>query len=473
MLARALLAFLALPGVVAYFVPLLLARLVLRNKSFQFQWGLALVPLLLGTGVLLWCVREFFVRGKGTVAPWDPPRQLVASGPYRWSRNPIYIAVSLILIGWALGFGSLVLAAYAIVVMLAFHLRVVLHEEPWLARAHRTDWKAYRSTVPRWVFRSRKAVAIAWIILLAAIPVAGLGYEIAAEAATAELTPPGRLVDVGGRRIHLLCDGDGEPTVFFEASGWGTALSSERVRKRVAGVTRVCSYDRRGNGWSDPGSSVASAGDLARDLAVLQDRAAIPWPFVIVASSIGGLTAEMYARQFSERTAGLVLLDAATSLSLPLLESVSGRTSAVLCASSVLARFGVIRLVDPFQLAGDRDRRQTALMAYGPGPWGQLCAMARGLSETRDAFAAAPPFPRDVPLVVLSAATDDSLVPPVFRRFVDAGAMKAALEQQHKQFAGMSTRGTWETVPESTHLIAESQPDAVAKAILALLAERR
>jgi protein-S-isoprenylcysteine O-methyltransferase Ste14/pimeloyl-ACP methyl ester carboxylesterase len=470
MLARALLAFAALPGLVAFLVPLLLAWMVLRIRTFHW---LALIPLALGTAVLVWCVREFFVRGRGTLAPWDPPRQLVATGPYRWSRNPMYVAVSLVLVGWALGFGSIALAVYAIVVLIAFHLRVVLYEEPWLARTHRSDWKAYSSMVPRWVFRSRKAVAIAWLIALAAIPVAGLGYEIAAEAAAAEFSPPGTLVDIGGRRIHLLCSGEGEPTVFFEASGWGTALSSERVRKRVAGATRVCSYDRPGNGWSDPGPSESSAADLARDLAVLQDRAAVPWPFVIVASSIGGLTAEMYVRQFPERTAGLVLLDAATSLNLPSLESISGRASAMLCASSVLARFGVLRLVDPFQFGDDRDRRQTALMTYGPGPWGQLCAMSKGLGKTREAFAAAPPLPKDVPLVVLSAATADSLVPPGFRRFVDTGSMKVELEQSHKRFAQMSTRGTWAAVPESTHLIGESQPDAVANAILALVAELR
>src|SRR5262245_33295566 len=104
MLARAFLAFAVLPGVVAYLVPLLLAWSVLRIRTFQW---LALVPLLLGTAVLMWCVREFFVRGKGTLAPWDPPRQLVATGPYKWSRNPMYVAVSLVLIGWALGFRSI------------------------------------------------------------------------------------------------------------------------------------------------------------------------------------------------------------------------------------------------------------------------------------------------------------------------------------------------------------------------------
>jgi pimeloyl-ACP methyl ester carboxylesterase len=194
---------------------------------------------------------------------------------------------------------------------------------------------------------------------------------------------------------------------------------------------------------------------------------------VIVASSIGGLTAEMYVRQFPERTTGLVLVDAATSLSVPSLESISGRLTATLCASSVLARFGVVRLVDPFQLGGNRDRRQAAAMAYGPGPWGQLCAMSRGLAKTREALSAAPPLSPDLPLVVLSAATTEGLVAPAFQRFVDTGGMKMALEESHKRFAQMSTRGTWAMVPESTHLIGESQPDAVANAILAMVAEHR
>ena len=76
-------------------------------------------------------------------------QELVVTGLYRFSRNPMPVAVLLVLWGWALGFRSWPLAVYAVVVMLAFHLRVVLHEEPWLARTHGEKWMHYATHVPR------------------------------------------------------------------------------------------------------------------------------------------------------------------------------------------------------------------------------------------------------------------------------------------------------------------------------------
>jgi protein-S-isoprenylcysteine O-methyltransferase Ste14 len=146
--ARALLAFLALPGMVAYAAPLWLAHADPHAQPFRAR-GWPLVAL--GTFLLSWCVRDFYVAGKGTLAPWAPPKRLVVVGPYRFSRNPMYIAVVLILLGWALGFGSRVLFVYAGVVAFAFHLRVVLAEEPFLARTHGEAWQRYRARVPRWV----------------------------------------------------------------------------------------------------------------------------------------------------------------------------------------------------------------------------------------------------------------------------------------------------------------------------------
>src|SRR5262245_13273977 len=122
MIGRALLAFVALPGLVAFVVPLLIAWPRAREGAFN---ALALVLLIPGITLLLWCVRDFFVTGKGTLAPWDPPRNLVSSGPYRVSRNPMYVSVSVILWGWAIAFGSWGLVLYALIVMAAFHLRVL------------------------------------------------------------------------------------------------------------------------------------------------------------------------------------------------------------------------------------------------------------------------------------------------------------------------------------------------------------
>lgn len=145
--ARALLAFLALPGMVAYAAPLGLARwqgLALAHPS-------GLLPVAVGSGLLLWCVRDFYVAGRGTLAPWAPPRRLVVVGLYRFSRNPMYLAVSVVLLGWAAAFASVGLLLYALGVVLAFQLRVVLGEEPWLVRTHGDEWAQYAARVRRWL----------------------------------------------------------------------------------------------------------------------------------------------------------------------------------------------------------------------------------------------------------------------------------------------------------------------------------
>jgi protein-S-isoprenylcysteine O-methyltransferase Ste14 len=147
MFARAAVAFLLLPGTVAFLIPIYLIRRDLSDRVFHQS---AIAPLAVGTFLLLWCVRDFYVSGKGTLAPWSPPRHLVVVGLYRWSRNPMYISVSLILLGWAVGLRSTTLLTYAAIVMVAFYLRVVLVEEPWLARTHGEQWRHYHEHVPRW-----------------------------------------------------------------------------------------------------------------------------------------------------------------------------------------------------------------------------------------------------------------------------------------------------------------------------------
>ncbi|HEV7609187.1 MAG TPA: isoprenylcysteine carboxylmethyltransferase family protein [Steroidobacteraceae bacterium] len=149
MFLRALIAFLALPGVIAIAVPAAFAAAGRRAEASLFLGGL--LALIAGFLLLLWCVRDFHVSGQGTLAPWSPPKHLVTIGLYRYSRNPMYLAVALMLIGWSLSFASTRLATYTVFVMLAFHLRVVLGEEPWLARTHGAVWDQYKSKVPRWL----------------------------------------------------------------------------------------------------------------------------------------------------------------------------------------------------------------------------------------------------------------------------------------------------------------------------------
>ncbi|WP_455245102.1 methyltransferase family protein [Petrachloros mirabilis] len=149
MFLRALIAFLVLPGTVAFIVPV--AWLWYTDRT-QLDLPFGLVILVVGVAGLMWCVRDFYVSGKGTLAPWAPPEKLVVVGLYRYSRNPMYISVALMLLGWAVSFGSLFLYLYTLIVVTAFHIRVVWGEEPWLARKYGSDWERYSSQVRRWLW---------------------------------------------------------------------------------------------------------------------------------------------------------------------------------------------------------------------------------------------------------------------------------------------------------------------------------
>jgi protein-S-isoprenylcysteine O-methyltransferase Ste14 len=108
-----------------------------------------------GAVIALWCVFTFVFVGRGTPAPFDPPRRLVIRGPYRFARNPMYIGAILALLGAALFYGSLSILIYAGVFFLAIHLFVVLYEETTLRRIFGSDYETYWGRVSRWWPKTR------------------------------------------------------------------------------------------------------------------------------------------------------------------------------------------------------------------------------------------------------------------------------------------------------------------------------
>jgi protein-S-isoprenylcysteine O-methyltransferase Ste14 len=148
--ARALISVVVLPVTVAVVIP----RLILRSDAVgsPLAW-LGVVPLLAGLALSGWCVLIFATRGRGTLAPWDPPRRFVATGPYRVVRNPMYLGVGSIVVGEAIVFGSWSLLGYVAILGLAWHLFVVAYEEPALERRFGDAYRMYRARVPRWVPR--------------------------------------------------------------------------------------------------------------------------------------------------------------------------------------------------------------------------------------------------------------------------------------------------------------------------------
>src|SRR5687768_3655967 len=160
------------------------------------------------------------------------------------------------------------------------------------------------------MWRWTKRVLIVLAGLLIACAFAGATYEwVATRRDLAATPPPGRLVDVGGHRLHIWCTGAGTPEVILETGLGGSSVDWGFVQPQVARFTRVCSYDRAGLGYSDPGPSPRTARRIARELHALLDRSGITEPLVLAGASSGGLSMRVFATEHPERARGLVLID--------------------------------------------------------------------------------------------------------------------------------------------------------------------
>ena len=120
---------------------------------------------------------------------------------------------------------------------------------------------------------------------------------------------PGTQIWISDRRLHLDCEGQGAPTVVLEAGLGGSSLEWREIQQSLSALTRVCSYDRAGYGWSDPAYNPRTALNAAKDLEKLLGYGSVRAPYLMVGHSFGGLTARMFATRNPNRMAGLVLVD--------------------------------------------------------------------------------------------------------------------------------------------------------------------
>lgn len=150
------------------------------------------------------------------------------------------------------------------------------------------------------------AAAIAWALA------AGFTAEATFSWLRSRAMPaPGRLIDIGGRRLHLRIAGDGPgPTVVFEAGFGGSSVLWSLVQQDVAKFARTCSYDRAGYGFSDFGPFPRSGAQLAAELHLALAKAGLPPPYLLVAHSYGGLISRLFAWRHPRDVAGIVLVDA-------------------------------------------------------------------------------------------------------------------------------------------------------------------
>ena len=186
------------------------------------------------------------------------------------------------------------------------------------------------------------------LALLAAL--LGVVYQALGTRRDGKLYPrPGRLVDLGTHRLHVLESGAGSPAIVLEAGLMSTVLSWNELHHELARAYRVVTYDRAGLGWSDLGPMPRTADRIVDELHAMLERAAIPPPYVLVGHSFGGLTMPLFAARFPEKTAGMVLVDpvAPAEWNPPSEHDWKlTRIGAKVCRrAALLSRIGVIRFV--------------------------------------------------------------------------------------------------------------------------------
>lgn len=138
------------PGTVTILIPRWLLSAQTTAPSYGLRY-LALIPISIGAAIYLWCAWDFATAGRGTPAVFDPPKELVVRGLYRFTRNPMYVGILMVLLGEAALFASIKLLVYACCVALLFHFFVVFYEEPTLRMDFGNAYRTYCLFVPRWL----------------------------------------------------------------------------------------------------------------------------------------------------------------------------------------------------------------------------------------------------------------------------------------------------------------------------------
>jgi len=329
-------------------------------------------------------------------------------------------------------------------------------------------------------------LALELLALVVLVPIAGALYQWLGNARDAHRFPaPGRLIDLGGYRLHIHVMGEGSPPVVFEAGIAATSLSWRLVQPQVAALTCTASYDRAWLGWSDANPQPQTIWRIVEELRSLLDRAGLPRPRILVAHSFGGLVACAYRARYPAEIAGMVLVDpvAAGEWCEPSESHRKMLRRGILLSrrGGWLARLGVVRIALNLLAAGGRrfpkavaqvssgrgaavtERIVGEVRKLPPEVWPMIQShwcnpkcfegLARHLEAlpesagTVAAEVAAGRAGRDVPIIVLSAA--------------NASAEQRA---EHEQLARWF-QGRLEIVPVSGHWMQLDRPDVVIGAI--------
>ena len=295
----------------------------------------------------------------------------------------------------------------------------------------------------RWTMRI--FVVLGAFLIVAAL--SGATYQwLATRKELAATPPPGHLVDIGGYRLHLWCTGDGAPAVILDTGLGGSSADWGFVQPDVARFTRVCSYDRAGMGYSDPGPSPRTARRIASELAELLGRSGIGGPVVLVGASIAGFDVRVFASDHPERAAGLVLVDASHEDQAHEVPPMA-RFVPLLSTIGVLRLFGVSfgQRVESLAPTVRQFARATSFRAAGyQAAADEIIHVRQSASEVRSSRRKL-----TIPVLVVTGGR---------------GADENWRQLQRDQ-ASLSERGCLIIAQQSGHVVAVDQPEVVVDAI--------
>jgi pimeloyl-ACP methyl ester carboxylesterase len=297
------------------------------------------------------------------------------------------------------------------------------------------------------------AIAAGMAILLLA---AGSLYERLSQARDAKRNPaPGRLVPVGGHRLHLLCKGSIGPTVLIEQGAGEPSVFWWPLQDKVSEFARVCTYDRAGYGWSDPPRSPQTIQQRAEDLHALLANAQLPVPYILVAHSYGSLIVRWFAQKYRDQVAGLVLVDTAEEgvvFRKDVLD-LYARIAMFPRAMAFAARFGLPRLLRRF-FPSLREQLWFVKPSQYAATADDLASLARVTPPLTEpgGFGSL----EGLPLVVL---THGQPFPGPF------ALLEKYWAEGQKRLAALSEKGELVVAQHSNHMIHLDQPDLVINAI--------
>lgn len=233
------------------------------------------------------------------------------------------------------------------------------------------------------VARVTSRAVIGLTAVAATLSATGAAYQaIATGRERRKHVPPGKLVDIGGYKLHLVDQGAGQPAVILEAGLTSMSAQWAWVQPEVAKITRVCSYDRAGLGWSECSTRPRDARNAVHELHTLLEKAGVPPPYILAGHSLGGLLARLFAYTYRDEVVGLVLVDAAhpdqRKRYPPASEEAHASFFRQLAIAPWLARVGVLRLT------GYRSHMTAGLPPESAAVFRTLCCWERHLDTTNE-----------------------------------------------------------------------------------------